>query len=275
MGRANLKFVCQECHHEVIKWVGKCPLCHSWNSFEEQAHIESRKTKSVQQNLAKKISEVDFVEVQNFKTGFEGFDHALGGGIIEGSLTLLGGRPGVGKSTLLMQVCKTIINTKSFDVLYISGEESLGQVAMRAKRLNAINDKLYVLSETCWEDMIQEIKRVKPKFIVLDSIQTTYTNEISAPAGTLTQVRGVTFELLRVIKQVNIPCIVIGHINKDGNLAGPKVLEHMVDTVLYFDKDLDGPHLNLKVQKNRFGSTSNKSKFFMGQDGLEHLNTPS
>jgi DNA repair protein RadA/Sms len=281
MAKAKIKFTCQECGHETSKWLGKCPDCGSWNSFVEEdvVNVVQRNVKASNRdgkNSPKKIPEIESLTFERFKTLIGEFDRVMGEGVTKGSLTLLGGEPGIGKSTLLMEICGKLSNIYKQDkILYVSGEESEGQVASRSKRLGINCENFYILNETNWQSIVENIKILKPKFFVLDSIQTTISSEIPSAAGTVTQIREVTYELMNYAKANDLTCFVIGHVTKDGNIAGPKILEHMVDTVIYFEGDQFGQYRILRVMKNRFGNTNEVGIFEMNERGLSEVKNPS
>ncbi len=265
-------FECQSCGFQSTKWLGKCPNCGAWESFLElnSNQIEfleqSRKVAS-NSPKATSITEIKEENFERFSSGSRELDLVLGGGIVKASLILIGGSPGIGKSTLLLKIAGNLASD-GLSVLYISGEESTGQIKMRANRLGANQKKLYLLSEISLEAVVEEIKSREYQFVVIDSIQTLYSQEITSAPGSVTQVRSVTFELMRLAKSLDIPIFIIGHITKDGSIAGPRVLEHMVDTVLYFEGDANSELRILRSFKNRFGSTNEVGIFEMSREGL-------
>lgn len=270
--RHSSVYTCSNCEYQVRKWVGKCSECGEWNSFV----IKEYNSINDDLILPKKINQINIENYQRYSTGLEEFDRVTGGGLISGSLTLIGGEPGIGKSTLLTKVLSNL--SKTFieeNILYISGEESESQVAQRAKRLGVDKNSFYILNEVSFEKIKQHIKKLKPKFLVIDSIQTTITENSTSPAGSLSQVREVTHELMKFVKAEGITCFIIGHITKEGNIAGPKVLEHMVDTVIYFEGDQFGHYRVLRAIKNRFGCTNEIGLFEMRSDGLSEIRNPS
>ena len=280
MTKVKTVFVCQECGHNTAKWLGKCPECNQWNSFSEEESIKSSKAspKSIsgREGRPKTINEIEHEKVQRFYTKMGEFDRVMGGGITIGSLTLIGGEPGIGKSTLLMEVCGKILSEyKNERILYVSGEESESQVAQRSKRLGVDNDGFYIYNETNWQKILEQVKELKPKFLVLDSIQTTHSNQVDSAAGTLSQIREVTYELMNFAKAYDLTCFLIGHVTKEGQIAGPKILEHMVDTVIYFEGDQLGQYRMLRVMKNRFGNTNEVGIFEMQENGLLEIKNPS
>ena len=282
MAKKNrVKFVCQECEYTSAKWLGKCPECESWNSFEEETEISSKSASETRkaikkENVPKRVSEIEKESFVRYRTGLSEFDRVMGGGVTRGSLTLLGGEPGIGKSTLLMEVSGKLAKlSKDSKVLYISGEESASQVAQRSARLGVNEDNFYILNETSWQSILATIKKLKPVFLIIDSIQTTVSSEIQSAAGTISQIREVTYEIMNYAKALDLTCFVIGHVTKEGNIAGPKILEHMVDTVVYFEGDQFGQYRLLRVIKNRFGDTNEVGIFEMRENGLNEVKNPS
>ncbi|WP_408098318.1 DNA repair protein RadA [Peredibacter sp. HCB2-198] len=280
MAKIKTVFTCQECGYQSAKWLGKCPDCNQWNSFSEEETIKPSKAapKSVsgRESRPKTINEIEHEIVNRYQTKIEEFDRVMGGGVTVGSLTLIGGEPGIGKSTLLMEVCGKLLNEYGNErILYVSGEESESQVAGRSKRLGVNNNGFYIFNETNWQKILEQVKELKPKFLVLDSIQTTHSNQVESAAGTLTQIREVTYELMNFAKAYNLTCFIIGHVTKEGQIAGPKILEHMVDTVIYFEGDQLGQYRMLRVMKNRFGNTNEVGIFEMQETGLLEIKNPS
>ncbi len=282
MAKIKTVFTCQECGYQTAKWLGKCPDCNQWNSFSEEETLKPVSSKGAPKSIAgreskpKTISQVEVETVERYQTSIGEFDRVMGGGVTIGSLTLIGGEPGIGKSTLLMEVCgKLLTNYKNERILYVSGEESESQVAQRSKRLGVNNENFYIYNETNWQNVLQQVKELKPKFLVLDSIQTTHSNQVDSAAGTLTQIREVTYELMNYAKSYDLTCFIIGHVTKEGQIAGPKVLEHMVDTVVYFEGDQLGQYRMLRVMKNRFGNTNEVGIFEMQEKGLMEIKNPS
>jgi DNA repair protein RadA/Sms len=280
MAKIKTVFTCQDCGYQSAKWLGKCPDCQQWNSFSEEESIKPSKAapKSVmgRESRPKTIDEVEHDTVDRYKTTIGEFDRVMGGGVTLGSLTLIGGEPGIGKSTILMEVCGKLLSEYSKErILYVSGEESESQVAQRSKRLGVKNEGFYIFNETNWQRVLEQVKELKPKFLVLDSIQTTYSNQIESAAGTLTQIREVTYELMNYAKANNLTCFIVGHVTKEGQIAGPKILEHMVDTVIYFEGDQLGQYRMLRVMKNRFGNTNEVGIFEMQETGLREIKNPS
>lgn len=280
MAKIKSVFTCQECGYQTPKWLGKCPDCNQWNSFSEEEAIKPSKAapKSIagRESRPKTINEIEHENVHRYYTKIGEFDRVMGGGVTIGSLTLIGGEPGIGKSTLLMEVCGKLLNEYSNErILYVSGEESESQVAGRSKRLGVNNTGFYIYNETSWQKVLEQVKELKPKFLVLDSIQTTHSNQVDSAAGTLTQIREVTYELMNYAKAYGLTCFVIGHVTKEGQIAGPKILEHMVDTVIYFEGDQLGQYRMLRVMKNRFGNTNEVGIFEMQESGLREIQNPS
>lgn len=278
MPKPSARFVCQQCGHESLRWLGRCPECGEWNSMVEEVVAPQPKrtpTGKVAVSGAQlvKLSEVSADALPRLSTGMGEFDRVLGGGIVPGSLVLLGGDPGVGKSTILMQVADIL--SVEHPVLYVSGEESAHQIKLRAKRLGATGENLYVLAETSVETILAHIGSLQPAMTVVDSVQTTQTSQLESAPGTVAQVRACGVALQRVAKEGNTAVFLVGHVTKEGALAGPKALEHLVDTVLTFEGD---PHLNyriLRATKNRFGSTDEVALFEMREQGLVPVHNPS
>lgn len=272
MAKKKVLFECQHCGLTTPKWMGKCTNCGAWDSFVElNEHQQEvvKQTKSNASSSAKAMSINDIVEeeVYRFSSLDNELDNVLGGGIVPGSLTLIGGSPGVGKSTLLLKVGSNIASTGK-DVLYVTGEESAGQIKLRANRLKSNHDSLYLLSEIRLEQILVELEHREYDFLIIDSIQTIYSENITSAPGSVTQVRQITFELMRIAKEKELAIFIIGHITKEGSIAGPRVLEHMVDTVLYFEGDSSQELRILRGFKNRFGATSEIGVFEMKVEGL-------
>ncbi|KAB1441050.1 DNA repair protein RadA [Candidatus Galacturonibacter soehngenii] len=272
----NSVFFCQNCGYESSKWMGQCPACKEWNSFVEETVSKSTngKIKKIEYTEPSKISEIETNEEERIKTGMQELDRVLGGGIVQGSLVLVGGDPGIGKSTLLLQVCQTL-TTQEKKVLYISGEESLKQIKMRALRIGQFTNDLLILCETNLDLASEAIKKLKPQVVVIDSIQTMYNEAISAAPGSVSQVRESTSLLMQLAKGNGISIFIVGHVTKEGVVAGPRVLEHMVDTVLYFEGDRHASYRILRGVKNRFGSTNEIGVFEMAEKGLIEVTNPS
>ena len=270
-------FFCQECGYESTKWQGQCPGCKAWNTFvEEPAQIVKglRTQNSGRELKPVALKEVSLTEQSRVSTGMKELDRVLGGGIVRGSLLLVGGDPGIGKSTILLQVCRNL-SAEHHKVLYISGEESLQQIRMRAGRIGEFTDDLLLLCETNLEDIRTTIERCKPEMVVIDSIQTMFSGEVTSAPGSVSQVREATSVLLQIAKGLDITIFIVGHVTKEGNVAGPRVLEHMVDTVLYFEGDRHASYRILRGVKNRFGSTNEIGVFEMRSDGLVEVENPS
>ena len=269
-------FVCSECGYESSKWLGKCPSCNSWNTFYEEKAINTSSatgSKTKAKTEAVKLNEVKQTETVRVTTGLGELDRVLGGGFVLGSLTLLGGEPGIGKSTLILQICNTI----KIDgiILYISGEESAEQIKLRADRLKINKDNLLFLSETDIDNVESALEKYQPKFVIIDSIQTMYSSEITSAPGSVSQVREITARIMKMCKMANITTIIIGHVTKDGNIAGPRVLEHMVDVVLYIEGERYFSYRILRGVKNRFGSTNELGMFEMENEGMVEIKNPS
>lgn len=279
LGKRKTKHVCQECGYESARWMGKCPGCNNWNTLIEELIPATSKrhigTSSLQKtSIPEKITSIKSEKQSRIKTSLKEFDRVLGGGIVQGSLVLIGGDPGIGKSTLLLQI-SALLAEKQLPVLYISGEESVQQTKLRAERLNITSDLLYVLSETNLLNIAQQIEKLNPSFIVIDSIQTMYREEVTSAPGSVSQVRECTSELMRIAKVNNIPIFIVGHVTKEGAIAGPRMLEHMVDTVLYFEGERHHTYRILRSVKNRFGSTNEMGIFEMKEAGLAEVLNPS
>lgn len=270
-------FFCKECGYETTKWMGQCPSCKEWNTIiEEIVDNHKKNIRVTMENKSKpqKISEVLLDKEERVKTGIEEFDRVLGGGIVRGSLTLVGGDPGIGKSTLLLQVCKNLSDMGK-SILYISGEESLKQIKLRADRIGSFNDKLMLLCETSLDVIAEHINEIKPEIVVIDSIQTMICENVTSAPGSVSQVRECTNVLMQLGKGLGISVFIVGHVTKEGVVAGPRVLEHMVDTVLYFEGDRYAAYRILRGVKNRFGSTNEIGVFEMMHDGLREVINPS
>ena len=277
MAKNKTIFVCNECGYESAKWLGKCPACGSWNSFFEQKVVEEKhgiaKSKDLKHNMPQKLNSYQGKETIRTSTGFGEIDRVLGGGLVKGSLILLGGEPGIGKSTLILQICDKVQGDGK--VLYVSGEESAEQIKMRADRLGIKNDDILFLGETDIDIVNQTIIELNPKLVIIDSIQTMYSDELTAAAGSVSQVREITSQVMRVCKSRGITTIIIGHVTKEGNIAGPRVLEHMVDTVLYLEGERYFSYRILRGVKNRFGSTNEIGMFEMKNEGMTEITNPS
>ena len=280
MAKIRKAFFCQNCGTQSPKWVGKCPSCNQWNTFVEEV-IEKESNKESWQattsttptkSKARKLKDISAAELSRLNTQSPELNRVLGGGLVPGSVILLGGEPGIGKSTLLLQLAMKMYN---LDVLYVSGEESEQQVKMRAERLNILSDDCYFLSETNIQKIFHQVKEVKPSVLVIDSIQTLHSDHLDSTPGSVSQIRKCAGEFQKFAKQTHTSVFLIGHITKDGNLAGPKILEHMVDTVLSFEGDRNYGYRILRTMKNRFGSTSELGIFEMSGTGLREVSNPS
>ena len=278
MAKSKSVFFCTACGNESLKWMGRCPGCGAFNTMEE--HIEKPvapgRAKSAPVGMSrqpKQLCEVDSGDELRFSTGMGELDRVLGGGAVAGSLVLVGGAPGIGKSTLLLQICNSLCQGRS--VLYVSGEESERQLKLRAERLRVNHDDLYILSETRLADILEAVGDLKPDILIIDSIQTLYNENNESAPGSISQVKDCTMALLQLSKAEGLTVFVVGHINKDGNIAGPKVLEHMVDCVMYFEGDPNTSYRLLRAAKNRFGSTNEIGVFEMVDTGLREVPNPS
>lgn len=278
MAKAKTVFYCTNCGNETPRWQGKCPACGAWNTIEE--HIEkptsTGKAKAApvgQSRRPQKIGQVTSDGEIRFSTGMGELNRVLGGGAVAGSLVLVGGAPGIGKSTLLLQICSSLCEGRT--VLYVSGEESERQLKLRSDRLGVVPESLYILSETRLSDILEAIQELSPDILIIDSIQTLYNEENDSSPGSVSQVKDCTMTLMQLSKAQGITVFVVGHINKDGNIAGPKVLEHMVDCVLYFEGDANSSYRLLRAAKNRFGSTNEIGVFEMRESGLVEVPNPS
>lgn len=287
MAKEKTLFFCKECGYELSKWQGQCPGCHAWNTLVEAPAAGRNRSGSgaarggrmgaaggAGMNKPAAINEIETQQESRQATGMKEFDRVLGGGIVPGSLLLVGGDPGIGKSTLLLQMCR-LLAEKQIRVLYVSGEESVHQIKMRAERIGQFRDDLLLLSETCMSSVLQAVEEVKPKVVVIDSIQTMFEERVDAAPGSVSQVREVTAMLLHLAKSTNTTIFIVGHVTKEGNVAGPRMLEHMVDTVLYFEGDKTAMYRMLRGVKNRFGSTNEVGVFEMRSQGLVEVADPS
>lgn len=278
MAKSKTVFYCTQCGNESPKWQGRCPSCGAWNTLEE--HIEKPaapgRAKAAPVGMSqtpKRLHEVDTGSEIRFSTGMGELNRVLGGGAVAGSLVLVGGAPGIGKSTLLLQICNQLCKERS--VLYVSGEESERQLNLRAQRLGVAPENLYILSETRLSDVLEAVDATKPDILIVDSVQTLYNEENESSPGSVSQVKDCTMSMMQLSKSRGITVFVVGHINKDGAIAGPKVLEHMVDCVLYFEGDQNSSYRLLRAAKNRFGSTNEIGVFEMGDSGLIEVPNPS
>ncbi len=278
------EFICNECGYKSTKWYGKCPGCDSWNTMEESEFADETpsatskrriigQNKKIGEKKSIRLSNIDVKDSIRVKTEIGEFDRVLGGGIVEGSVVLLSGEPGIGKSTMLLQVCAALGCSKK--LLYVSGEESQGQIKLRAKRLMIDSGDLYILTETEINDICDEIETLSPDVVIIDSIQTMYDDNSSSAPGTVSQIKNCAQSLIREAKTNNCAILIVGHVNKDGAIAGPKVLEHMVDTVLYFEGEKQHSYRILRAVKNRFGSTNEIGVFEMHELGLCEVENPS
>ncbi len=269
-------YFCQNCGHEEAKWLGQCPACKEWNTFAEEkvTPVNTRTVKERRDTRVVTLSSVVTDEDDRMLTGIKELDRVLGGGIVKGSLVLVGGDPGIGKSTLLLQVCQRL-SAAGQKILYISGEESLKQIKLRANRMGEFTENLYLLCETSLNTIRGIIEQQKPDMVVIDSIQTMYNEEVSSAPGSVTQVRESTNIFMQLAKGLNISIFIVGHVTKEGTVAGPRVLEHMVDTVLYFEGDRHASYRILRGVKNRFGSTNEIGVFEMRKEGLAEVKNPS
>ncbi len=272
-------FYCTECGNETPKWAGQCPSCRAWNTLVE--HVEQKKKSSVNNsssvriltNKPRLITEIETIDELRFNTGMSELDRVLGGGAVKGSLVLVGGAPGIGKSTLMLQICESLCQFAN--VLYVSGEESERQIKLRAERLNVRSDGLFLMAETNLETVVDAVHEYKPDILIVDSIQTLYNGDLTASPGSIGQVKDCTMTLMQLAKGEGVTVFVIGHVNKEGSIAGPKVLEHMVDCVLYFEGERHNTYRILRAAKNRFGATNEIGVFDMGDNGLEEVPNPS
>ncbi len=275
MAKPSTVFVCSNCGNESSKWFGRCPACNEWNTcYEEKINLKSSgKSASKKTAITVKLDDVKKQDIVRTKTGFDELDRVLGGGLVKGSLTLLGGEPGIGKSTLILQICDKIKGEGQ--VLYVSGEESAQQIKIRADRLGIKNNDIVFLGETDIDVIEDAILKTNPKLVIIDSIQTMYSDEITSGPGSVSQVREITARIMKMCKQEEITTIIIGHVTKDGNIAGPRVLEHMVDTVLYLEGERYFAYRILRGVKNRFGSTNEIGMFEMNDIGMCEIDNPS
>lgn len=278
MKGAKIIFVCSECGATSPKWLGKCPECSSWNTFEE-IEVNGKRSNSTNnlnnaiKNKAEKFSELEMPEYIRTKTGMQELDRVLGGGLVDSSAVLLSGEPGIGKSTLLLQICRELSLTRK--VLYVSGEESKGQLKLRAERLEINGDSIYLLTETDLDSIISECERLKPDVIIMDSVQTISSSNLTSAPGSITQVKEASLTLINYAKSSGAAVFLVGHVNKEGGISGPKLLEHMVDAVLYFEGERTNSYRIIRAIKNRFGSTNEIGVFEMGDKGLVEIPNPS
>lgn len=279
-GKMTTVYFCQNCGHESTKWMGQCPACKEWNTFVEET-IKKEDVKNIGQlknreeaNKPHILSEIEICEEDKVLTEIKELDRVLGGGIVQGSLTLVGGDPGIGKSTLLLQMCR-LLSQKGKNVLYVSGEESLAQIKMRADRIGSFSKNMFLLCETSLDAVSEVIRQHKPEIVVIDSIQTMFNENVSSAPGSVSQVRESTGVFLQLAKGLGVSIFIVGHVTKEGTVAGPRVLEHMVDTVLYFEGDRHASYRILRGVKNRFGSTNEIGVFEMREEGLVEVTNPS
>ena len=277
-GKEKSVFYCKECGYESAKWMGQCPGCRQWNTMSEERITVSSKGSIAKADrkeaVLSKMSEISTAKEERVATGMKELDRVLGGGIVPGSLTLVGGDPGIGKSTILLQTCRFLGNA-GHSVLYISGEESLKQIKLRAERIGTFTDDVQLLCETNLDIIEEVIKKVKPEIVIIDSIQTMYSEDVGSAPGSVSQVREATSVLMQIAKGLEISVFIVGHVTKEGTVAGPRVLEHMVDTVLYFEGDRHASYRILRGVKNRFGSTNEIGVFEMREQGLIEVENPS
>lgn len=275
-GKNKAVFICAECGYESAKWSGRCPGCGEWNTMNEEIKAPARVAATgspVLRRTPQRITELDPKGEQRYQTGMKELDRVLGGGIVKGGLMLIGGDPGIGKSTLLLQICAHLGRTLT--ILYVSGEESERQIKLRADRLGVASDNLYVLCETDIQTILEAMHAQKPDILIVDSIQTMSLADVSSSPGSVTQVRECTSAIMRAAKSVDTPVFIVGHVNKDGNIAGPKVMEHIVDCVLYFEGDRHTSYRMLRCAKNRYGATNEIGMFEMRDRGLFEVENPS
>ena len=277
MAKIKSVYICSECGYESPKWYGKCPSCGEWNTMNEEIRDTSKQSPTVSRAVSyaspTKIKEISTTDEIRYRTGSSELDRVMGGGIVKGSLILLGGDPGIGKSTILLQICEHL--GEQLSILYVSGEESKRQLKLRADRLGVDSDNLYILTQTDVEMICETIRQDKPDIVMIDSIQTMSLSELNSSPGSVTQVRECTNYLMHTAKSMDIPMIVVGHVNKEGSIAGPKVLEHIVDAVLHFEGDKQMSYRILRAVKNRYGSTNEIGVFEMTDKGLNEVDNPS
>lgn len=276
MAKLKTKWICQNCGYETVKYIGKCPDCGQWGTLCEEVLQSTASNKQVVLNDIAPclINEIEIDNSIRFVTGIEEFDRVLGGGLVQGSIVLLAGDPGIGKSTILLQTSKAVCQN-GHKALYVSAEESASQIKLRAQRLGVKSDSLYIYSQTNFEAIKRQINELKPEILIIDSIQAVYTEEITSSPGSVSQIRECTNILMDIAKNKNITVVVVGHVTKEGTIAGPKVLEHMVDTVIYFEGDRYKSYRLLRCMKNRFGTTNEVGVFNMCDDGLHEISNPS
>ncbi len=277
MKGAKTVFICRECGYKNAKWLGRCPECNSWNSFDEELvkdeNVKKACLNTSMKSKAEKITELELPNYMRTKTGMDELDRVLGGGLVDRSVVLLSGEPGIGKSTILLQICAELGKTRK--VLYVSGEESKGQLKLRAERLNINSDSLYLLTETDTDMILSECERLKPDVLIIDSVQTLSSDKFTSAPGSITQVREGAMTFIDYGKNNGSAVFLVGHINKEGGISGPKILEHMVDAVLYFEGERTNSYRIIRAIKNRFGSTNEIGLFEMGDTGLIEIPNPS
>ena len=275
MAKTNTVFFCNECGYESAKWLGKCPACNAWNTFVEEKITKQGSNKGVVTKSPDPVSlkSIEQISISRISSGFDELDRVLGGGFVNGSLTLLGGEPGIGKSTLILQICDKFKTDGT--VLYVSGEESAEQIKIRADRLGINKDNIMFLGETDINNIENAIEKMEPKLVIIDSIQTMYSDEITSAPGSVSQVREITARVMKMCKMKGITTVIIGHVTKDGTIAGPRVLEHMVDAVLYIEGERYFSYRVVRGVKNRFGSTNEIGMFEMRNEGMVEITNPS
>ena len=275
MAKTNTVFFCNECGYESAKWLGKCPACNAWNSFVEEKVVKQGNKKGVVSKEVEPVSikSIEQIKISRVSSGFDELDRVLGGGFVNGSLTLLGGEPGIGKSTLILQICDKYKTDGK--VLYVSGEESAEQIKIRSDRLGINKDNIMFLGETDINNIESSIEKLEPKLVIIDSIQTMYSDEITSAPGSVSQVREITARIMKMCKMKGITTVIIGHVTKDGTIAGPRVLEHMVDAVLYIEGERYFSYRVVRGVKNRFGSTNEIGMFEMRNEGMVEITNPS
>ena len=275
MAKTNTVFFCNECGYESAKWLGKCPACNAWNTFVEEKVVKQGNNKTVVKKTVTPVSlkSIEKIKISRISSGFDELDRVLGGGFVNGSLTLLGGEPGIGKSTLILQICEKFKTDGK--VLYVSGEESAEQIKIRADRLGINSENIMFLGETDINAIEQTIEDMDPKLVIIDSIQTMYSDNITSAPGSVSQVREITSRIMKMCKMKGITTVIIGHVTKDGTIAGPRVLEHMVDAVLYIEGERYFSYRIVRGVKNRFGSTNEIGMFEMRNEGMVEITNPS
>jgi len=273
MSKASTSYVCNECGGHTLKWQGQCPACGAWNSLEAGPPVSAKRTGYAGEVKGLRLAEVAHTDIERVSTGIQEFDRVLGGGLVTGSVVLIGGDPGIGKSTLLLQAAGG--QPADRKVLYVTGEESLQQIAMRARRLQVDTETLAVLAETCVEHLLLALHEEKPACVVVDSVQTLYSEEVGSAPGSVSQLRESASQLVRFAKTTGTTILLVGHVTKEGNIAGPRVLEHMVDAVLYFESESDSRYRILRAIKNRFGAANELGIFAMTDSGMREVKNPS